>query len=287
MILVTGSTGTVGSALLSRLRDRGPQVRALLHSADRTEAVTGLGAEPCLGAFEDRRSLERALEGVKGLFLLTPSNPSQVDWERSLVELAAAADVQRIVKLSVISADPEAPQMILRSHGRCEQAVAASGIPSTILRSNDFMQNFLLSADTIASEGRVYGTGVAGAPVAMVDTRDIASVAAEALSSNGATSSIHELTGPEAISFDQATRRIAAVLGREIAYRELPGEDYVEGLTGAGLPAWRAQSLRELYESYGEGLAEQVSPAVAELSGSQPRTIEVFARDHARRLLAT
>lgn len=286
MILVTGSTGTVGLALLAALRDRSLDCVALVHSHERAEVAAELGAEPRVGDFGNRSSLEAAMNGVDRLFMLTPSSPDQVGWEASIVALAGEANVKRIVKLSVINADPEAPEFIYRSHGQSERRLAESGIRHTILRCNDFMQNLLDSAETITSEGRVYGTGVGDAGVAMVDVRDIAAAAAQALADEGEEHRHFVATGPEAISFDDAAAVLSAELAVPVAYEELSGDDYSAALVDAGLEEWRADSLRELYESYGEGTAAEVSADVRELTGSEPRPLGSFARDNADRLLA-
>ncbi len=71
MIVVTGATGTVGSALLEELGGAQP-VRALVRARAGAEHVRRLGAEPVLGSFEDPESLNRALDGADRLFLLSP-----------------------------------------------------------------------------------------------------------------------------------------------------------------------------------------------------------------------
>ncbi|MGH2981887.1 MAG: NmrA family NAD(P)-binding protein [Solirubrobacterales bacterium] len=286
MILVTGSTGTVGRELLAELRDRNVGAAALVHSRDKAEVVGRLGAEARIGDFDDHDTLRAAVRNIDRLFLLTPATPRQVAWETDLLAIASEAGIERIVRLSVINADPRAPEFIYSSHGRCEQALAESGIAHTILRCNDFMQNFLLSAETISSKGRVYGTGVGRAAVGMVDVRDIAAVAAETLSEDGHEGRRLVVTGPEAISFPAAAQILSSVLRTSVAYEELPGNDYVAALVGVGLPEWRAESLRELYESYGGGTAAVVTGAVRETTGARPRALKHFARDHTDQLLA-
>jgi hypothetical protein len=59
----------------------------------------------------------------------------------------------------------------------------------------------------------------------------------------------------------------------------------VSALVDAGLPSWRAESLRELYESYGKGEATAVSDDVARVTGAPPRPLEQFARDYTDELL--
>jgi uncharacterized protein YbjT (DUF2867 family) len=71
MILVTGATGTIGSALLSQLAERGQSVRALAHSSSGRALIEQHGAEAVDGDFDRPETLERAMDGCDHLFLLT------------------------------------------------------------------------------------------------------------------------------------------------------------------------------------------------------------------------
>jgi uncharacterized protein YbjT (DUF2867 family) len=285
MILVTGSTGNVGSHLVPALRERGLPVKGLVHSPHKVERLRASGAEAVVGEFEDPGSLEDAFSGVNRVFMLTPTALKQPEWEQSIIAAARGAGASAVVKLSVVGADPDSELLMCRNHGRSESALRESGIPWTVLRCNEFMQNFLLSASTISAEGKVYGTGVGSTGVAMVDARDIASVAATVLADQSHEGSTHLLTGAEAVSFEQAARQLSAGLGTDVSYVELPAEGYRSALVDEGTPEWYADALAELYAAYGGGLADQVTPAVRDVTGSEPRSVEDFARDHAQALL--
>lgn len=112
-ILVTGSTGLVGSNLCRRAVSGGYRVRALVRSEGDAEEVAGLGADPVLGDVTDPDTLVRAARGVDGMVHAaaiiggTWSTSTWDDFDRinhrgvvHALEAAAAAGVARSVLLS-------------------------------------------------------------------------------------------------------------------------------------------------------------------------------------------
>jgi len=280
MVLVFGATGTVGTEVVRALRAQSVETRGLVRAASKAHLVERQGAEAAVGDLEDRDSLESALAGAEAAFLVTPTNPKQVQWEGNAIDAARAAGAS-LVKLSVVNADPEATEMIYRIHGEAERLLRQSGLDHTVLRCNEFMQNLLLSAETIADpDGRFFGTAVGGRGMGMVDVRDVAAAGAAVLTAAEHRGDTHLMTGPEALSFDRAAAQLTSALGRTISYVELPADEYRTALVGDGAPAWLADAFLELYASFGRGMAECVTTAVRDLTGTEPRSLERFARDH-------
>jgi uncharacterized protein YbjT (DUF2867 family) len=282
-IVVTGATGNVGTPLVADLVARGAAVRALIHDPYKADAVAAAGAVPVAGDFSRPASYAAAFEGADALFVVAPNAPEQVAWERDLATTARLAGLDRVVKLSIMNADPGSAVGLYRVHGECEEAVREAGVGVTALRCCEFTQNFLLSAETLR-EGALYGTGAGDGKVAFLDVRDIAAVAAELLTRDEAAEPDYLLTGPEALTFDEAARRLGAALRREVSYVELPADEYRAALVGDGVPGWYAETLAELYAGYADGAAGRVTGTVRDLTGSDPRSVEDFARDHAAQL---
>jgi uncharacterized protein YbjT (DUF2867 family) len=110
-ILVTGATGNVGPHLVRELAARGERVRAFVRDAAKGRALLGDNADLAVGDFADPSSIAAAVDGVDRVFLLTPSHPEMVTYERAILGAAVAAGVRRVVKMSTVGADP-------RSHVR-------------------------------------------------------------------------------------------------------------------------------------------------------------------------
>src|SRR6185503_5945178 len=116
------------------------------------------------------------------------------------------------------------------------------------------------------------------------DARDVGAVAAAALTTSGHEGKSYDVTGPEALSFDEMADKLSAALGRTITYEAVSNDEYARETIAAGLPAWVADALVGLYGTgsfYGDGHAAEVTDVVERLTGSPPRTFEAFAREHA------
>ena len=277
-VLVTGATGNTGRALVDALTGRGAPVRAMVRSqADRGKLPAEV--EIAVADFDDPASIGAALEGARRAYLVTPSSERAEEQQRRFAGLAAKAGLGHLVVLSQLGADERSPVRFLRYHGAVEQHVRDLGIAFTFLRPNLYFQGLLAFAGPIAAEGRFYAP-IGDATVSAVDVRDIAAVAATALTESGHEGATYTVTGPESITHAQIAAALTAALGRQVTFTDVPPEAFAASLSGI-LPPWQAEGLLEDYAHYRRGEAAAVSPAVAEITGSPPRNVEQFARDYA------
>lgn len=279
MILITGSTGTISSALIEELAALGIPTRALVHTPQNVSTMEREGVEAAVGSFEAPVTLDEALEDVERAFLLTPPDPHQPEWEKNLVEAAERADVRQVVKLSAFGADPNSPLRFLRNHGAGELVLEESNLSWTFLRPNSFMQNMLSNAWLIASERRIYSP-IVDAKVARIDARDVAAVAARVLIEEGHEGKVYELSGPEAISEREAAEQLSTVLGRSIECVEVSFEDARRAMVGGGLPEWLVDGVIELARLQETGYTADLTNGVAAVTGREARRFEEFARDY-------
>ncbi len=120
----------------------------------------------------------------------------------------------------------------------------------------------------------------------MVDVRDVASIAAKALTESGHEGKSYEITGPEALTHADMADRLSLALGKSIKFVDVPPKVFKDALLGFGMPAWQAGGLVEDYERYRQGEAEMVTSTVLDLTGDRPITFFRFAQDYAAKFLA-
>jgi uncharacterized protein YbjT (DUF2867 family) len=284
--LVTGATGNVGAHVVRELRGRGVEPRAFVRDREKAARMLGEDVAVAVGSFADRSSLERALEGVEGLFLACANVPDQVAYECAAIDAAHAAGVRRIVKLSGPRAAVDAWVLFERWHGEIERHLFASGVPWVVLRPSAYMTNLLASSDTVRHTGRLFAPAGA-ARITYVDPRDVAAVAAATLAVPGHESSTYTLTGPEAITYEQIAHELSAAAGRTIEYVDIPYEAAREALREAGLPPLIADSIVDTFVMQQAGCMARTTDAVRTLTGREPRPFVAFAREHAALLGAT
>ena len=250
-ILLTGATGTVGSELARQLLERGTQIRVV--TRDPEAATSGLaksnGVEVVRGDFNEPDSMRSAREGIERTFLLTPSTERSEAWQTSFIQLVAEAGVRPLVLLSQLHADAYSSQRFLKYHGVAEEAAREAGLTHTVLCPNLYMQGLLGFRQPIAEEGILPLAGGA-AEVSAVDVRDVAEVAAEALTTHAHDDQTYALTGPEALSFEDMARVLSEVTGREVQYVEVSAEAMRAALLQMGMPPWQADGLVEEFAMY-------------------------------------
>jgi uncharacterized protein YbjT (DUF2867 family) len=278
-ILITGATGKVGSALLDNLGDADIDLRALIHSESKAESLEGRGIQAVFGDLLDPETLRPALEEVGTVFLLTPIHPQQVTQATNVIEAAKeSGNDPRIVRLSVHQASHDAPTRISRQHAEIEDALVSSGLPYTLLRPQSFMQNTLMAAPTVASQGRIYQPMKEGR-LGMIDARDIGEVAAKVLTEEGHEGRIYTLTGPATISFYDVAEALSEVLGKEVSYVPVPLEKAKEAMLGMGIPEWKADALNEYAKAHSEGYSDWTTDDVEQLTGYPATSYKAFASD--------
>lgn len=278
-VLVTAAGGTTGSALVRQLSDHDVTVRAAVHS--RESAGDSTDADEVVEVdMTDPGTLAPAFEGVDRAYLLTPFVPDQTPLVENLVDAAVAADVGHLVRHSALGAgrdDP--PYSLAANHGVAEEIVAESGTATTFVRPASFMQNLLNDAESVREQGVIYNP--VGEPVAHVDARDVAAVAATVLTGEGHDGEAYPVTGPAAFTYDDAAAALSAELGRDVKHVQVGMDDARAGMLDAGMSEALVDAYVELLEWFETGGGTEVYSTVEELTGSPARSIETFVADYA------
>jgi uncharacterized protein YbjT (DUF2867 family) len=277
VILVIGGRSKAGSALLELLSARGEQVRALVRERERTDALPG-GAEAVVGDLASPESLQRAMSGVENVFLLSSAHRDAVQWHRNAIDAARDAGVRLLVRSSILGADRDSPAEFVSAHTESDRYLEQSGLDYVILRPNMFSQNIPESTvPSIGDDGILYANA-GEARISMVDTRDIAAVADIVLTQDGHAGATYDITGPEALSYQDVAAKLSSALGRQITYVDVPDDAVRSGLLGFGVDPWFADALVGLFEEYRrsgpDGYASVVTDTVERVTGRPARSLD-------------
>ena len=252
-ILVLGANGKTGGRVLDRLRAAGHAVR-----------VGSRSAQPRFD-WEEPATWKAALHDVRAVYVAYQPDlcvPGAVETVTAFYEVAAKAGVEKIVLLSG-RGEPEAQD--------AEKALQATSLDWTIVRASWFFQNFSENyfLDEIVAGAITLPDGLAPEP--FIDAEDIAGIAAEALLGNRHSRKLYELTGPEALTFQQAIAQIGAATKREIACQIISKADYAKALPEAGLPPELAALVVYLFDTVLDGRNTPIAHGVAQALGRPPR----------------
>jgi uncharacterized protein YbjT (DUF2867 family) len=280
-VLVTGATGRTGRLLVEALRRDGRRVRALVRPSS-TIPEGWEGVERAVGDLGDAASLVAAMEGAGALVLLSPMDPQLDRLEAGALEAARQAGVGHVVKISTTVPALDSPISWWRAHARAEAQLRESGLAWTVLRPNGIAFFLLDYAESVRSEG-VMRTCAPDGRMALIDPRDIAGVVAAVLAQperhRGATL---EITGPQALSYDELARMLGGLLGRPVRHVAVSQAEVRQRLLGAGRPDWEVDGVvANMAMTRGDAFGfDRVTATVREVTGHEPRSVEDFLRDH-------
>jgi uncharacterized protein YbjT (DUF2867 family) len=268
--LVLGGTGKTGRRILTQLLAAGHTARA----AARTPGPVSPGIEPVRFDWAEPATHEPALAGVEGVYIVPPAlQLEHAEQIAALGRLARDNGVQRAVLLSARGVD-QAPD---NGMSRSEQALAATGLATVVVRPSWFAQNFTESffAPAITADGVIVApTGDGANP--FIDADDIAAVAVAGLT--GSTpAGPYDVSGPRALNFAEAAAVLSPHAGRDVRHVDLPVDEWVAAAVANGLPATYAQMLGMLFNLIREGHDAGVSDGVPRALGRPATSFEDWA----------
>ncbi len=279
-ILITGATGQISSGIIPHLKGSGATLRALVRDRQRAASLAEQGVEVVEGDLGRPRTLGRAFAGAETVWILTPPGPRAPEQSSNALWAARQGGARHVVRMSAIGAAHDAPTINSRLHALSDAELAASGIPYTILRPHAFMQNVMMSAQSVAEQGALYlalGEGRLG----MIDARDVAEAAARVLTTAGHENKIYTLTGPRAVSLAEVAAALGAALGKPVKYVPIPIEAADEAMAKMGLDEWTRTLSTDYFAAYSRNWADAVTGDFSQLVGRPARSIDDFARDFA------
>ena len=275
-ILVTGASGNIGGPLVQELKALGADFAVM--SSKPAAAMPGV--ETRHGDFGSVASLTEAFKGIDTVFLLFPLVPNKLELATNAASAAKAAGVKHIVRSSGAGADSNSAFALPKLQGEIDDVLTASGIATTVLRPNGFMQNYVTYQSQAIKDGTIYMAD-GGQSQSLIDTRDIAAVAAVVLTEPRAhAGKAYTLTGGEALTGVQAAAMISAAIGKSVSHVSVPTEAAVATMNQWGMPPFIVNVMDSLNHIVSAGFAAGVSPDVEQILGRKPRTFAAFVQDN-------
>ncbi len=259
-ILVIGATGKTGRRVADRLTAQGWTVRGASRHTD-----------PAFD-WDDPATWEAAVAGVPAAYVTFAPDLSFPGADERIGAFAATAGAAGVERLVLLSGRGE-PGAV-----RSEDALLATGVPATILRASWFDQNFsehFLLEPVLRGE---IALPAADVPEPFVDVDDIADAAVVALTEDGHTGHVYELTGPRALTFAEAAEVLSDATGRSIRYVPVTADGFVAGLAGEGVPVDEAAALAALFAEVLDGRNASTADGIPRVLGRPARDFVEYAR---------
>jgi len=259
-ILVIGATGKTGRRVFQKLVDRGVPALGVTYSGN-----------PKFD-WNDSTTWENALNNIRSVYISYYPDlavPGAVRSIKEFTDLAVQKGVEKLVLLSG-RGEEEAQQ--------CEKIVMNAGVDWTIVRASWFCQNFNEGhfLEPVMAGHVALPAGDVGEP--FVDAEDIADVAVAALTEEGHSKKLYEVTGPRLLTFKEAVEEIAKATGRKIKFEQVPMKAYASILTEYGVPKDFIWLVTYLFTEVLDGRNQSITDGVQQALGRKPTDFSDYVK---------
>ena len=276
-ILVIGALGNVGTEIVKQLQVQWQKIRAADLSKEKLKERFDDTVEATQFDFCSPETHEATFRDVDKMFLLRP--PQLTDVKRHMfpaIDAAKRSGVRHVVFLSLIGVD----KLTFLPHSHVEQYLQKIGMQTTFLRCSFFMQNLNTTHRKELQERSEIFVPVGKARTSFIDVRDIAKVAALALTEEGHAGKTYDLTGSEGLDYWEVSRMMSEVLGRKISYRNPNPLYFLAETVRRGTPFSFAMVMTGLYLSTRFGMAKLITNDVERLTGHKPISFRQYVQDY-------
>ncbi|GGQ67872.1 SDR family oxidoreductase [Couchioplanes azureus] len=271
MIVVTGATGQFGRLAIEHLIKQGvpaQQIAAAVRTPQKAADLAARGVQVREADYDRPETLTAAFQGAGKLLFVSANGPDdlRIVQHRAVVHAAQSAGVGLIAYTSIAGADTN-PINLARVHRDTERALAASGLPTVLLRNGWYTENYTAGLAGAVDRGAIVGAAGDGR-IASATRADLAEAAAVVLAAEQPQAGrVYELTGDTAWTLGELAAEAAAVSGKPVVYTDLPAPQYADILTGAGLPGFLVDLLVDADVKVAQGALQTVTGDLAALLG--------------------
>jgi len=277
-VLMVGATGRHAHWVLRELTQRGVAVRALVRNQQRADVARRNGAaEVAIGDLTQPATLSDAVAGMDGVFHIGPAHAAgEAEMGVAMVDAARGAGVRKFVFSGVIHPSISAMTNHAAAKLPVEEALYSSELDFTVLQPARFMQNFERSWNDIVEHDRLGQPYALSAKMCSVDYRDVAEVAAMAMTGNELSYGTFELCAPGMQDSHETAEIIGEVLGRPITAAQIPLDQFAAQLPEGPF----RDGMRRMMAHYDKhGLPGGNPLVLRSILGREPRSLKDYFRE--------
>lgn len=266
MIVITTPTGQIGRRVLDRILDEIPEggepVRVIVRDPSRLDPRTRERVEVVAGSHHDPGVVAEAFTGADTVFWLVPPNfhaenveGHYLDFTRPACEAIRSRSVERVVGVTSLGRGYEKNAGLLSAAFAMDETIEGTGVSYRALGMPFFMENLLNQVGTLKSQGTFFLANLADRPLATVATRDIATTAAGLLlDGSWSGQEVVPVVSPDDLSPNEMAGVMAEVLGREVRFRQVGGEDHKATMMEYGASEAFAQGMAGMVAAQNDGI---------------------------------
>jgi NAD(P)H dehydrogenase (quinone) len=279
MILVTGATGQLGTAVIRNLLKKipGDQIAALVRDASKAAEFKEQGVNIRVGNYDDPASLETAMQGIEKVLLIAGTDEAnRVRQHQDVVNAAKKAGVNGIAYTSRTLKDTSTmTNQLMRGHFQTEDLLEQSGLPYAIFRNVLYMDAIPQFVGPNVLETGIISLPTGQGRVAFALRSELGEALANWLLEGQCDNRIHKFTADQSWSFADIAATLSTLSGKEINYNAIEDSMFVDQLKARGTPEMMFARILGFLTDIKNGQEDEVSPELEQWLGRKPASLEV------------
>lgn len=277
MILVTGSTGHLGTATIEHLLKNTDASNIVAFARDENKAkhLKEKGIEVRFGDFEDTTSLNYAMRGIEKVLLISTIDHHRYQQHQNVVDAAKKAGVRHIAYTGVTLKDvnSSAVKPLMSSHFQTEDYIKSSEMNYTFLRNSLYAEVIPMYVGKDVFKKGIYLPASDGkVPFAL--RREMGEVAANVLLQNSHKNKTYHITGRELYSFQNIADQLSILSGKTIGYKDVDQTTFSNTLLERGLPQINVEIVSGFSADIKNKQYELIYSDMEELLGRKPASLK-------------
>ena len=277
-ILITGATGHLGTAVVNQLlkNKNAGNIVALARDENKAKSLKEKGVEVRMGTFDDTVSLDKALQGIEKVLLISTADPNRFQQHKNVVDAAKKAGVQFIAYTSVPLKDLNlaAAKSLLESHFQTEDYIKASGLTYAFLRNNIYADMVPVYVGEKVFETGIYlPAGTGKVPFAL--RREMGEGTANLfLQSEQHQNKVYDITNTELYSFEDVAKALSELSGKIITYTDADLDEFTKILKERNVPEQFIFIFTAFVTDFKNHQYEKPTNDLEKLLGRKPATLK-------------
>jgi NAD(P)H dehydrogenase (quinone) len=278
MILVTGATGQLGTAVITNLlkKTSANEIAALVRDETKASALRELGVDIRVGSYDDTVSLDKAMQGIEKVLLIAGTDEdNRLRQHQNVVDAAKKAGVQCIAYTSRALKDRTTlANKLMNGHFQTEDYIKDCGLEYILFRNILYMDTIpqFVGGGKVFDMGINLPTGQGRVPFAL--RSEMGEAIAHALLESGGDNPIYTLTGSESYSFDDVAATLTDLSGKKVSYTPAEKSVFAAQMKDRGTPELMVQRVVGFLTDLKNGQEADVSPELENLLGRKPVSLK-------------
>ena len=276
MILVTGATGQLGKAVIEQLLQKtsADQIAALVRDENKAASLLEKGVEVRTGHYDDTNSLDRAMQGIKKVLLISGGDADNgLQQHQHVVDAAKKANVACIAYSSRSMQDPSSlANDLMTRHFETEDYIKASGLNYVLFRNILYMDTLPVFLGPSVLDSGIFLPAGQGR-VAFALRAEMGEAMANVLAEAPCENHVYDFTGAQAYSFGDVASTLTELSGKTVTYTPVDASAFQSQMKQRGIPEGMIQRIVNFMTDIKNGQEAGVSTDLERILGRKPTSL--------------